>query len=827
MQPRAVKIMRRALIGLVIVVILSVAFNSLQVWYRRARLVKQAAQILSPEMLRSFEGFEYSSTPNGILRFRLKAKHLVDTREGKSYIEGIEAYDFNPDGSIRNAIRSVNGMFDNEHHKAEFSGDVRISLGNAYELRMNSLQYDIGSKRGETKERVQFISKTASGTAQGVFFDQGMKTLELKSDVRFVLNARQKAAGRAAESRELHAAGDHADCTEEMHRIVFKGRARVDSETESLSGDSIEAVLSEDRARLTSLIASGNAAYKSAKAGETQTVRGDRMVFVMGQSQTLEKLSVTGQAAFSSEAASEAQVLSGRELNLFFDVATTKPLSIEGNGSVSFHRNSSREQLRVSGETLAAAFAPGSDKLQSVVVHGQAAMSIESANSSTDNELKSEEIRLRFQDVKGRTVFGNLRAEGAAQWVSKSIPNLPATRQEPVRTLETSLLELVFAGDGESFDYGSASGNVVVSENKVGAGGRAQLSRLRADEVRFGFFPGNKLRNMTAKGHVQTDYEKRQGGKQQSARDKFSAVSDNLEATFALHDGESSVESATQWGNFIYKDASMTATAGRCQYDAGKGILVLKESPVISDEMSYTSGEWMEYELDQKAVAVHKRVRSRLNSKGRAGFLMTSSASSSPAIIMAETMLYWIEARRARYEGKVQVLSENGQLQAGRLDILDGGERVEAQDSVRHYIPQRVAPKPGERVDKTREKPKVSNSEMIVQSSNLKYERQKNTILYGGRVTVQSGDLNLSSDTLEALFANNGGGLEHATARGQVRIRQNQKEGKADVADYFLNPQKFVLTGNPAEINEPGKVRSSAPQLTYLVADDRILFGNQ
>jgi lipopolysaccharide transport protein LptA len=454
-------------------------------------------------------------------------------------------------------------------------------------------------------------------------------------------------------------------------------------------------------------------------------------------------------------------------------------------------------------------------------------MSIEAANSSTDNELKSEEIRLRFQDVNGRTVFGNLRAEGAARWVSKSMPNLPATRQEPVRILETSLLELVFSPDGDSFESGSALGNVVISENKIGAGGRPQLSRLRADDARFGFFPGNKLRNMTAKGHVQTDYEKRQGARQPSAREKFSAISDNLEATFALHDGESSVESAAQWGNFIYKDASMTATAGRCEYDARKGILVLKDSPVISDEMSYTSGEWMEYELNQKAVAVHGRVRSMMNSKGSAGFLMTSSASSSPAIITAETMLYWIEARRARYEGKVQALSENGQLQAGRLDILNGGERVEAQDSVRHYIPQRVASKPGERADKTREKLRASNAEMTIQSSNLKYERQKNTILYGGRVAIQSGDLNVSSDTLEALFAKNGGGIERATARGQVRIRQNETEGKADVADYYLNPQKFVLTGNPAEINEPGKVRSSAPQLTYLIADDRILFGNQ
>ena len=270
----------------------------------------------------------------------------------------------------------------------------------------------------------------------------------------------------------------------------------------------------------------------------------------------------------------------------------------------------------------------------------------------------------------------------------------------------------------------------------------------------------------------------------------------------------------------------MTATAGRCEYDARKEILVLKESPRISDAMSSTSGERAEYELKQKAFAVFGRVRSRMNTKTGSGPFLAFS-SSSPAIVTADEMHYWIAERRARYAGKVQVLSENGQLQAGRLDIIEGGDRVEAQDSIRHYIPQREASKDAEQADKIKAKGNAFNAEMTIQSSTLKYEKQKNTILYGGRVTVRSGDLTLSSDTLEAAVTEKGGGIDRATARGRVYIRQKGKEGTADVAEYFLSPHRFVLTGNPAEIHEPGKVRTSAPQLTYLIADDRILFGNK
>jgi lipopolysaccharide transport protein LptA len=368
---------------------------------------------------------------------------------------------------------------------------------------------------------------------------------------------------------------------------------------------------------------------------------------------------------------------------------------------------------------------------------------------------------------------------------------------------------------------------VVISENRSEAAGAARSSRLLGDSAQFHFFPGNnRLRNMTAQGHVQANYEKRGSPKGNPASEKFSATSDNMEVVFALLGGESAVESATQWGNFIYKDASMTATAGRCEYDARKEILVLRESPRISDEMSSTSGERAEYDLKQKFFAVFGRVRSRMNTKTGSGPFLAFS-SSSPAIVTADEMHYWVAERRARYAGKVQVLSENGQLQAGRLDIIEGGDRVEAQDSIRHYIPQREASKDAEQADKVKEKGNVFNAEMMIQSSTLRYGKQKNTILYGGRVTVRSGDLTLSSDTLEATVTEKRGGIDRATARGGVYVRQKGKEGTADMAEYFLSPHRFVLTGNPAEIHEPGKVRTSAPQLTYLIADDRILFGDK
>ena len=585
--------------------------------------------------------------------------------------------------------------------------------------------------------------------------------------------------------------------------------------------------MSPDQKRIVSLIAAGNAGYRSEQAGERRFIQGDRMVFGVSNFQALENINVTGHALFSSEARSEEQTLSGREIDLFFNAASGSPLKIEGRGSVIFQREHGDEQIQVSGNTFSAVFSAESKHLQSVSVREQAAMSIEDSKHSMHNELKSEEIRLRFQEADGRTYFDKLFAEGAARWTSRPEPKGAAVRREPARTLEASELEISFSRQGNSFESGSASGDVVISENRSEAAGAARLSRLLGDSAQFHFFPeNNRLRNMTAQGHVQAIYEKRGNPKESPASEKFSATSDNMEVVFALLGGESAIESAAQWGNFIYRDASMTATAGRCEYDARKEVLVLKESPRISDEMSSTSGERAEYDIKQKAFAVFGRVRSRMNTKTSSGPFLAFS-SSSPAIVTADEMHYWLAERRARYAGKVQVLSESGQLQAGRLDISEGGDRVEAQDSIRHYIPRREALKDAEPDDKGKEKGTAFKAEMTIESSTLKYGKQKNTILYGGHVTVRSGELNLSSDTLEAAITEKGGGIDRATARGRVNIRQRGKEGTADVAEYFLSSHMFVLTGNPAEIHEPGKVRTSAPQLTYFIADDRILFGNK
>lgn len=120
MQVYQVRLLRRLLLGLIALVSLAVLVNYVQIWRRRRDIIKPTTQILSPELLRSATDVKYSATEKGVTKFKVSAKKLLTTREDKEFLEGIDANDFNPDGSERNHISSNMGWYDRVRKQAFF-----------------------------------------------------------------------------------------------------------------------------------------------------------------------------------------------------------------------------------------------------------------------------------------------------------------------------------------------------------------------------------------------------------------------------------------------------------------------------------------------------------------------------------------------------------------------------------------------------------------------------------------------------------------------------------------------------------------------------------
>jgi LPS export ABC transporter protein LptC len=835
-----VKIMRCVLIGLILLVLLAVLYNYMQTRRSRNGSVKETPQILSSEMVRSVETLEYSGYREGVLHFKINARKLLESEDRKNFLEGIEAYDFNPDGSTRNEIRSQYAVYDQARNIVDFSGDVRLFLESDIELRTNSLHYNLNTNIGSTKDALRFYAHEASGTARGVRFDQKKGLLRLDGEVDFVLIQEHSLSGKQNETEKLHATSEKAHFSEMANRILFEGKAKIESPSGSLTGDRVEITLSPGQRRVTSMNAAGNADYRSQNAGQTRNLHGDRMAFDIDDSGALERIRVSNQAMFSSASPSGEFKLQGGEIILGFDPAEGSLNQLRSQTDVLFRIKNGLKQTLISGDQLRAAFNPETENVKSLHVLRYAAFSISDSAKSSGNELQANEIRMSFLDKDGRAVMEKLQAKGSAKWRFALQRNDSAQFrdralvQEEGWTLAASQVELLYSSEGDFLESSTASGNVVISQNSKESLAGAQVRRLHTDQARFSFFPGtNQPRDMDADGHVRVIYGRKPDYARNPADESFNTASDRMRAIFELKNGEPVLKSALQSGNFVYKDAFRSAFADKCNYDAGKELLVLEGAPKISDDSGVTTGQRVEYDQKQKELSVFGRVRSILGALAAKGSFFESSSASSPIIVTAEEMRYGTEDGRTRYETKVQLLSESQQLQAQMLEILGHGDRVEAQGEILHLISD------GEKSSNTLDGGKSgepSNSEkepIIIRSSRLQYSRGDRTLAYSGNVRLKSGDLELFSRSLDAVLDDAEKDIKSAIAHGdaeyqeEVLIRQGIKEYKGDVAYWYLDPGKFVLIGDPAEANDPERGRSSAHRLTYFTADDRILLESE
>lgn len=825
MQVSQVRLLRRILIALIAVVSLAVLVNYLQIWRRRRDIIKPATQILSSELLRSAENLEYVSNKNGVTEFRLRAKKLLTTRQGKELLQGIDANDFNPDGSVRNHISSETAEYDKERKQVFFSGDVRLVLGKDIELRMESLHYDHSNQTGYSDDRLQLASPQAEGTARGVRYDNAGRRLELLSDLDFVLRRPVKKPDGSTQVEAYHLEAHRGLYSEAEHLIRLQGAARLTSAAGVLAGDRIDAVFSDDKKRLTGLSCQGNAVYESREAAEIRTLQGERIEFGIGRSsRALESIRVLNRASFLTKSPAGEQKLAASEIQVELDPAQGTPRLIRSQSAVRFELLREGQSTVVEGEWLQATFGTPGNMLEGMHVRDDARMKMGSGASEAE-ELRAEDIRISFRQLEGRVTPRELQADRAVRWRSPG-----RTASEPGRSLTASTLTLRYSEAGEFLASGTASGGVTLAALPGSRPEVSQLRRLDCSRIDFDFYPeDNRIQSLTGSGNVQVFYRAAPETAGKDQVEEYRTTSSGIRAGFRRTDG--SIETISQSGNFVYQDGKRTARSGSCDFAAAGEMLVLRDNPSIADANSTTSGDLIEYDRKQKTLAVRRNVRSILNARTdrQQGLLTAPVNSSVPSIVTSEEMFYWTELSKVRYSGSVHLLSADSQLQAKILDIVNSGESVEALGEVRHLIlrlgsaDMLTAGQEGS--GSAAKKAKKSNEvdQVLIRSAALQYSRAANRIHYAGGVYLDSRNAKLWADSMDAFLDAAGKKVERAKAQGNLRITQPGREVKGEDAEYFLSMGKFVVTGNPAQLNDQAEGKSFAARLTFFTADDRIL----
>jgi len=822
----AIKVFRWILVGIIGIVLLAVLSNSLHVRLKQSQTIKKTPVMISSDLKQSAESLEIIERRGSDIRFRIRAKH-GKTRMDTSILEGIEASDFNSDGSIHYSIQSDFARNDQARKLVEFFGNVRMFLDKDLELRTGSLQYDLNTEIGSALGLVQWISHDATGTAQGIRFYKEKDLLELNNNVQFVLKQKKMPFGASNEPEEIHASSERAVCLIKQNRMVLTGKVKIESKSSGiLIGEKVELGWSPDRKSINSLAASGNAICQFKGEKESRILRGEIVVFDISPTRSLERIRITGQASLNQKTQTQEQNLSAAQIELIMDPIHNAVAEIHGRSAVNLRTTQGSQETLVSGEVMDAQFAPDTKHLKKAEVRGRARFSSTGGKEMFANDLHSEEIRAYFREFHSQALIDLLQAEGAVQWAYVPQRRNVAERQEPARTLTAAKMEVRYSSLGNYPDSGTASGKngilVVITENYRQPSASSQIRRLSGDLIKFHFYPEkNLLKDMTAEGHVQTTYDKAVPPAERATVGPINTSSDKLSAELGVRDGVGYLRSVEQWGNFKYWDGSYSASAGRCDYKAEEQFLLLREAPKIFDERSSTEGDQMKYDLKTKMLLIQGKVRTVLSSqKNKTAFFRSSDSSS--AVILAKELRYWREEGRFRYtNGKV--LSENQQLQAEILEISGNGEQVEAQGNVLHLLSLKESSDVTTKSSHKNGTNSSSNAPTIIQSDHLKYLSKDNTINYHGHVILISKDLNLSSDDLHALLGQDKKNIKNVKATGNVVLRNQKRICRGDSAEWQPESASYTVIGNPAEIEDPEQGRSRPHRLTYFQADDRIV----
>jgi lipopolysaccharide export system protein LptA len=548
------------------------------------------------------------------------------------------------------------------------------------------------------------------------------------------------------------------------------------------------------------------------------------------ESNGLQTIDVMGHGIFSSKSGSGEQELRASFIHMTMNPSAGLLERVQSNGGIDFLMKRGDGETLITGEILDAIFTAGSSQLQSINVQQNAHMQTVVRGGGRE-ELSSNEIRLSFRNEGGRTSLDRLQADLRVLWNSLPAPRSDQRSDSLGRSLSAHSLTVQYA-EG-CLQSAEASGSVIISGIPASSGNQSAIRRLETDAIRFQFYPGdNHLERFDGDGHVQVLYRMPSDPSKELPAREMRTSSSKIQGTFKDSDG--SALSVSQWGGFKLQDGARTAVSDRCDYDAVKDVMILSGSPRLSDSNGVTTGEVMSFDRKQELLTVNRSVRTVVEPGGysQATPFTDSTGSATPSLITADEMQYWTESSRVRFNGNVQLLSENGQLQAGMMQITGGGDELEAKGEVRHIIPGRASraeagPSTASgKIPSKKTSAPATGSSILVTCTQLRYSEKDRSIHYEGDVHLMAGSVSISANRLDAVLDEGRKQIESASAAGKVEVRQDARVVRGDRADYYLQPGKFVVSGNLAEIAEPRRGKSWARRLTFFTSDDRILLEN-
>ena len=407
------------------------------------------------------------------------------------------------------------------------------------------------------------------------------------------------------------------------------------------------------------------------------------------------------------------------------------------------------------------------------------------------------------------------------------------------RRLETSALRLFFAAAAKPherrLDRAETLGPATVELQGVStAGGKTeqQTTRLRGQQMFAEFAEHNRLKNLSA--HDGVEVERRLGNRPPQV-----TTSRELVAKFAPGGDWTEV---VETGNVRLREADRTAQADRARYDRAADNVTLTGSVVIADLTARTTAQTISLNQRTSEIAAQGDVRSTEISDGRNGI---TNLAPQPAHISSDRLQANSSTGRAVYSGHARLWQGDTVIEADSIELVRDARLLNARGNVMAVFPQAAGssgpgPQAGPRGNSPNPGPARPAGPDVwrIRAGTLSYWSGEARARLEQGVNAQSRQAQISSRVLELFFSSSGSSagpeaagsaqqLTRAAATGNVVVRQGDRRGTGERADYTPAEGKFVLSGGRPTLYDASRGTTTGRQLTFFFADDTIIVDSE
>jgi len=392
--------------------------------------------------------------------------------------------------------------------------------------------------------------------------------------------------------------------------------------------------------------------------------------------------------------------------------------------------------------------------------------------------------------------------------------------------LKTNALRVSFA-PGERPDRQRVDSAETLAPATIESKSATEATQMSAPKFTAQFAQNGRLEGLRGTGGVAVRREAGSSAPQTS-------TSENLAATFGADGQWTTVE---QTGHVHFVQADRQATASFARFDRAKDEILLTGSPTLTDSMSRTTAQ--EVTLNQKSgqIDAHGGVISTYLPSGQGSAI---NMGSGPANITADTLAGSVSSGEVVYAGHARLWQGQSVLDADQIAVWRDDKKMQASGHVVAVFPQSSGPtlRPGLKPAAARSGPTLWR----VQAPLLTYWNHDGKARLEGGVTAVSQEGSLESRALDVYFntgsgpaaapassaaASANGQLSRAVALGGVVVRQDDRRGTAEQAEYTAAEGKFVLSGGQPTLTDASGNTTSGRSLTFFVASDTILIDSQ